>query len=118
MDVAHNEDGFSNLISHISKFEFRQIHFILGFSKDKDFNKIIDMLPKEAKFYFTSSNSPRALDHETLLKIALNRNIEGKSFATVNDAIEDALKITKEDDLIIVSGSIYVVGDVDRDRFC
>ena len=118
LDVAHNEDGFSNLISHISKFEFRQIHFILGFSKDKDFNKIIDMLPKEAKFYFTSSNSPRALDHETLLKIALNRNIEGKSFATVNDAIEDALKITKEDDLIIVSGSIYVVGDVDRDRFC
>ena len=118
LDVAHNEDGFSNLISHISKFEFRQIHFILGFSKDKDFNKIIDMLPKEAKFYFTSSNSPRALDHETLLKIALNRNIEGKSFSTVNDAIEDALKITKEDDLIIVSGSIYVVGDVDRDRFC
>ena len=76
------------------------------------------MLPKESQFYFTSSNSPRALDHETLLKIAQNRNIEGKSFATVNDAIEDALKITKEDDLIIVSGSIYVAGDVDRDRFC
>ena len=118
LDVAHNEDGFSKLISHLSKFKFGQIHFILGFSKDKDFDKIIDMLPKESQFYFTSANSPRALDHETLLKIAQNRNIEGKSFATVNDAIEDALKITKEDDLIIVSGSIYVVGDVDRDRFC
>ena len=118
MDVAHNEDGFRKLISHLSQFEFEKIHFILGFSKDKEFDKIIDLLPKKATYYFTSANSPRALNHETLSTIANEKNIEGNCFENVNDAIEVALKAANKKDIIIVSGSIYVVGDVDRERFC
>lgn len=118
MDVAHNEDGFRNLIAHLSQFEFEQLHFILGFSKDKEFGKIIDMLPKKSNYYFTSAHSPRALDHETLSMIANQKSIEGNCFENVNDAIESALKKATKKDLIIVSGSIYIVGDVDRKRFC
>jgi dihydrofolate synthase/folylpolyglutamate synthase len=118
LDVAHNEDGFSILLNHLSQFKFDQIHFILGFSKDKDFGKILDMLPLNAKFYFTSANSQRALEHKSLQEIAATRGLIGKSFINVNEAISDALKNAFENDIIIVSGSIYVVGDVNRDRFC
>jgi dihydrofolate synthase/folylpolyglutamate synthase len=118
LDVAHNEDGFSILLNHLSQFKFDQIHFILGFSKDKDFGKILDMLPLNAIFYFTSANSPRALEHKNLKEIAATKGLLGESFINVDEAISNALKNAHENDIIIVSGSIYVVGDVNRERFC
>ena len=118
LDVAHNEDGFSILLNHLSHFKFDQIHFILGFSKDKDFGKILDMLPLNAIFYFTSANSPRALEHKNLQEIAATKGLIGESFINVHDAISNALKNARENDIIIVTGSIYVVGDVNRDRYC
>jgi dihydrofolate synthase/folylpolyglutamate synthase len=118
LDVAHNEDGFSILLKHLSHFKFDQIHFILGFSKDKDFGTILDMLPLNAKFYFTSANSPRALEHKNLQEIAAVKGLIGESFINVDEAISNALKNARENDIIIVTGSIYVVGDVNRDRYC
>lgn len=118
LDVAHNEDGMSKLMSHLSQFNFEEIHFILGFSKDKEYNKILDMLPINASLYFTSTNSPRALDHKILLESAKNKNLAGRCYDNVNDALKDAMKHAGKNDLIIVSGSIYVVGDVDREAFC
>ena len=118
LDVAHNEDGITNLLAHLAQFQFNKLHFIVGFSKDKDFNKILDMLPNDASFYFTSSNSPRALEHSALLESATNKNLTGESFDNVNTAIKSALKKASQNDLIIISGSIYVVGDVDRELFC
>jgi dihydrofolate synthase/folylpolyglutamate synthase len=118
LDVAHNEDGFSILLKHLSQFKFDQIHFILGFSKDKDFSKILDMLPLNANFYFTSANSPRALEHKNLQEVAATRGLFGEAFINVNEAISNALKNALEKDIIIVSGSVYVVGEVNRDQFC
>jgi dihydrofolate synthase/folylpolyglutamate synthase len=118
LDVAHNEDGFLILVDHLSKFKFNQMHFVLGFSKDKEFSKILNMLPLNARFYFTSANSPRALEHNTLQEIAATKDVIGESFTNVNEAITYALKNADEQDIIIVSGSIYVVGDVNRELFC
>jgi len=118
LDVAHNEDGITSLVRHLAQFKFNKIHFILGFSKDKDFKKILEMLPNDAMFYFTSAHSPRALEHSELLEIATNKKMKGESFDDVNTAIKSAIKKAGQNDLIIVSGSIYVVGDVDRELFC
>ena len=117
LDVAHNEDGFSILLNHLSKLKFEQIHFILGFSKDKDFGKILNMLPLNATFYFTSADSPRALENKTLQEVAAKMGIIGESFNNVDEAISNALKKASQRDIIIVSGSIYVVGNVDRNKF-
>ncbi|PHX73905.1 MAG: dihydrofolate synthase, partial [Chitinophagaceae bacterium] len=80
--------------------------------KDKDIEALLELLPKDASYYFTQAHIPRALPHDELKAIAKSISVEGKSFDDVNLAIEEALLSAAPNDLIIVCGSIFVVGEI------
>jgi dihydrofolate synthase/folylpolyglutamate synthase len=49
--------------------------------------------------------------------MAIKHQLNGECFEDVNDAIQSFREKAEQDDLILVCGSIFVVGEVDRKRF-
>ena len=112
LDVAHNEDGIKKINEQISLSSYQDLHIVFGMVNDKDPDKIISLLPKNAKYYFTKAPIPRAMDETELLARSKEYDLDGKAYNEVNAALDSALKAAAKDDLILVIGSVYVVGEV------
>jgi dihydrofolate synthase/folylpolyglutamate synthase len=81
--------------------------------KDKDIEKVLQLLPAYANYYFTQARIPRALEAHLLRQQAQGFNLNGEAYAEVNIALKAAIAAAKKEDLIIVCGSVFVVGDVE-----
>ncbi len=114
LDVAHNSDGIRELVAQLELSPHNQLHIVLGMVKDKDVAGILKLLPKQAQYYFTRAQIPRAIDEHTLASFAMQEGLTGKTFRNVNDALAETLAWSKPDDLVIVCGSVFVVGEVNR----
>ncbi len=112
MDVAHNTDGIRQLVQQAELIEHRELHIIIGMVKDKDIDKVLALLPERATYYFTRAQIPRALPEDELMEKAEKINLKGDAFPEVNAALSFALKHTQPDDLIIICGSVFLVGEV------
>ena len=113
LDVAHNEDGIKQLLQQISFTDFEKLHIVFGIVKDKDANKILSLLPKNATYYFTRAQIPRALPETELAEKAKAYDLDGEKYDEVNEALEAAVRNACKKDLIMVCGSVYLVGEVD-----
>jgi dihydrofolate synthase / folylpolyglutamate synthase len=114
LEVAHNEPGIQELVQHINRLNYHQLHIVFGMVKDKEADKILRLLPADAAYYFTQAHIPRALDKHELQMQAQRYNLKGMLFENVNTALQKALETAMPDDLIIVCGSIFLVAEVDR----
>jgi dihydrofolate synthase/folylpolyglutamate synthase len=112
LDVAHNEDGIKQLAEQIELTDHHDLHIITGFVKDKEVDRILALLPKTAHYYFTQAHIPRALEAESLQLMAEGYGLMGKSYEDVNTALKQARQRAGKDDLIIVCGSVFLVGEV------
>lgn len=112
LDVAHNVNGIEQLIEQIRQTKHEQLHIVLGMVKDKDADQVLQLLPKSASYYFTKAQIPRALPEEELQKKAFYYNLKGNSYSTVNTALYAAFCNAGKNDMIIVCGSIFLVGEV------
>ena len=112
LDVAHNEDGIQELIQQAELMEHRQLHIIIGMVKDKEVEKILSLLPKNARYYFTKAQIPRAMSEDELTVKATIAELRGSTYSEVNNALQDALLHAHRDDLIIVCGSVFLVGEI------
>ena len=113
IDVGHNPDGIKEIIRQLSNSTYNKLHVIVGLSKDKDYLEILSMLPKDAEYGFTQANIPRALDAETLMRQALNFGLHGQAFNNVNLALDHAKSIANAEDLILICGSLFVIGELE-----
>lgn len=111
VDTGHNEDGIKNVLANLKTIKYTNLHFVFGAVNDKDVSKILHLLPKEATYYFTKANIPRALNENELLEQAQKIKLKGKAYSTVKLAIDAAKKAYKKNDLILIGGSTFVVGD-------
>ncbi|HKC35422.1 MAG TPA: hypothetical protein VKB95_05140, partial [Chitinophagaceae bacterium] len=121
LDVGHNEDGIKQIIQQIELTTHHELHIILGVVKDKEVDKVLSLLPHAAHYYFTQAQIPRALPAEDLKSKAenLRRNpgghdLKGDIFPEVNAAVKAALARANKDDLILVCGSVFLVGEVNH----
>lgn len=114
LDVAHNRDGIKQIVEQLEITTYHQLHIIIGMVKDKDIDSVLQLLPKHATYYFTKAKIPRALSENFLADKAKKFNLQGKSFTEVNVALKDALTHAKQNDLILVCGSVFVVGEVGK----
>ena len=113
LDVAHNEDGIKMLMEQVEVTDHDHLHIILGLVKDKELEKILSLFPKLADYYFTQANIPRALDAKVLKEKSEAQGLKGDVYADVNAAIKQALAKAKNDDLILICGSVFLIGEVD-----
>ena len=111
VDTGHNEDGIKEVLENLKRYEYKHLHFVLGVVNDKDISKILKLLPKDATYYFSKANIPRALDEKELAEKAKKIGLNGKSYKTVDEALERAKKQAKANDLVFVGGSTFTVAD-------
>ncbi|MBM3411975.1 MAG: bifunctional folylpolyglutamate synthase/dihydrofolate synthase [Bacteroidetes bacterium] len=117
LDVAHNADGIEQVLLQLQHIHFNKLHLILGMAKDKDCERVLDILPKQAVLYFTQAHLPRAMPATMLTALAAKKQLQGTTHEHVNDAIAAALQCAMPNDLLIVFGSIFLVAEVDRERW-
>jgi dihydrofolate synthase/folylpolyglutamate synthase len=117
LDVAHNEHGIHALLEQLASLHYQQLHIITGMVKDKDVQAVLQLLPKNALYYFTQSHIQRALPVDELAAQAKAIGLNGTSFEDVNIAIKAAKKNANQQDLILVIGSVFLVAEVDRNQF-
>lgn len=112
-DVAHNPNGISMLVRQLQHPELHQKkqHIIIGFVADKDVAEALSLLPKHATYYFTQAQIPRALKAEDLKEFAHLQHLAGDAYPTVSDALTHALKNCDAEDLILITGSFFIVGE-------
>ncbi len=113
VDVAHNVAGIQTLLSQIKLVNHQQLHIVFGMVKDKDIDSVLALLPTQATYYFTQAQIERAIDANELQQKAGQHGLTGNVFAHVNEAISAAQKQAQVADLIVVCGSVFLVGEIE-----
>jgi dihydrofolate synthase/folylpolyglutamate synthase len=112
LDVGHNEDGMKQIVQQLELTDHHELHIILGMVKDKEVEKVLSLLPHQAHYYFTRAQIPRAFNAEILKQIAEQLNLKGEVFPDVNMALKNAFEKAGKEDLILICGSVFLVGEV------
>ena len=114
IDGAHNIQGITQLDKNIKKyFEYKDMYLILGILADKDVEDMVKVITPKAKKVFTvTPNSMRAETAEELLEEVKKYNESCEAYNDYKNAFEDTLKLCKKDDLLLISGSLYMIGEM------
>lgn len=109
LDGAHNPAGARALARYLERFYAgRRIWMIYGAMRDKSVEEIGGILfPLASELIFTAPHYARALRPEALVEIAGR----GESAASVKDALAIARARASHDDVIVVTGSLFLVGE-------
>lgn len=111
-DTGHNVDGVRELVRQIKQTPYKCLHIIWGMVNDKAIDCVLELLPKEAKYYFVKPNIPRGLETDLLQAEAEKVGLVGESYMEVGDAVGSAKKNAGPNDLIFIGGSNFVVSEV------
>jgi dihydrofolate synthase/folylpolyglutamate synthase len=112
-DVGHNEAGLRYVISQIKNYTFDKLHIVIGVVNDKELTSVMQLLPKEAQYYFCHADIPRALPAAKLQQVASEYDLIGYCIPNVNKAIEVAENNASENDFIFIGGSNFVVAEIE-----
>lgn len=113
-DTAHNLEGIKPVMEQLQLLEFNELHIVWGMVNDKSIDAILDVLPKEAHYYFCQANVPRALPASELHKAAITAKLKGEVIADVNLAIQTAKGKALSNDVIFIGGSTFAVAEIDN----
>ncbi len=116
LEVAHNKDGLTQIVKQLQSVEYYKLHIIFGMVKDKDADQMLQLLPPDAKYYFTQANIPRALNAKELSAKASFYKLIGDVYNDVNVALQAAVVEASVNDLIIITGSIFLIAEVDKKK--
>ncbi|HEX2029925.1 MAG TPA: Mur ligase family protein [Actinomycetota bacterium] len=116
LDGAHNPDGAEALAAALGEtFVWRRLHLVIGVLRDKDVDGIVGALASRADVgYATASSSDRALEAEAMAAACLRAGVPATPHRSVADALGAAEAAAGENDLIVVTGSLYTVADARR----
>ncbi|WP_195989430.1 folylpolyglutamate synthase/dihydrofolate synthase family protein [Clostridium sp. D53t1_180928_C8] len=114
IDGAHNIQGIQTLSKNVKKyFEYDNLYLILGILADKDVEEMIKVItPMAKKVYAVTPNSIRAELAEDLKNEIVKYNEKCEAYNDYKEAYLTALNDSGENDLILASGSLYMVGDM------
>jgi dihydrofolate synthase/folylpolyglutamate synthase len=112
-DGAHNIDGAQRLREFLEQYlDYDQAILVIGTSDDKDMAGIVSpLVPVFNKVLVTRSQHPRALA-PALLAAEFNRHgLEAHITDDVPSAMSKALALARDNDLICVAGSLFIVAE-------
>ena len=111
-DTAHNEAALREVISQLIDMEYSDLHFIIGFSNDKNLKKISKIFPEDSKYYFVQSKVGRARDAKEVRDIFKLNNRCGDYYKSIENTIKYVKGVSKENDIIFIGGSTFVVSEI------
>lgn len=116
-DGAHNVGGAKALKNYLDEFINQPITLIFGAMRDKDLSEIAEILFPKAKYIiFTKADNLRSMETAELMKFTPVNFDKEKVFQseTINEALRAAEEISSANDLICVTGSLYLVGEAQK----
>lgn len=111
-DIGHNTHGLKEVVNQIGQQKFNKLHFVLGVVNDKDLTGMLQMLPKDALYYFCKADIPRGLDAAILQSKASEAGLHGEVYPSVADAFKTAVESAEKTDMVFVGGSAFTVAEV------
>lgn len=114
IDTGHNTHAVKYVAEQLGKYsqQYEKVHIVWGMSNDKHPENVLQMMPRNAQYYFTQAESERAVKSDELLAIGQSLNIECEAYKTVKDAYNAARSAASPSDLIFVGGSFFVVAEI------
>ena len=114
IDGAHNISGIKSLRKNVERyFKYNKIYLLLGILADKQVKEMIEEItPIAEKVYALTPHSERAELSEELKKEILKCNSNVVALENYEEAFLLAVKEANEEDLILISGSLYMIGDM------
>lgn len=116
-DGAHNISGAKALQAYLDENIKKPITMIFGAMKDKNLSEIAAILfPKAEHLILTKSDNPRSMDISELQKFVPNDFSDDKLYLTddASAALTIADSITDKEGLILVTGSLYLIGEIQK----
>ena len=140
-ETAHNEPGIRAMLQGIANTPHRNLHLVYGCVNDKDFRHILQYLNSELRtsnfelrtpnselrtpnsvvspaslsseltWYFSQPSVPRGVPVVDLVEAAKGLGINGEAYKDVKDAIAAARSAADPADLVLVTGSIFLIAD-------
>lgn len=109
LDGAHNEDAIKKLFKSAFSLKKNKVISVFAIMSRKDHEHIAPIIRNNSDFLIVTTNGDKksvnvnVLKNETKADIALN---------DLNEALNYAKKISKPNDLILIFGSLYLVGEI------
>ena len=117
-ETAHNAPGIDSMLGKLATMPFRSLHVVYGCVNDKDYCKILlhlhdefTRLGKPFDWCFSQPSVPRGLPVADLQAAAARLGIHGDAYINVKEAIAAARRASDPADLVLVTGSIFLVAD-------
>ncbi len=110
VDSAHNPASIRKLRETVDEF-FPELPLILvfGISEDKQLDGMLaEILPRTSVLIATRADHPRAMDPVELARRAADCSCEVVVEPRVSDALQRALELVGDQELVLVTGSIFV----------
>jgi dihydrofolate synthase/folylpolyglutamate synthase len=113
LDVAHNPAGAWALRSTLSAaYEDRPITMVFGVMRDKAVSEVAEILfPVAERVVLTQANNPRSATAAEIRQAASRVEVDIREASNVNSALAEARRIAGPSGLVVVTGSIYIVGE-------
>ncbi len=114
IDGAHNIDGIKALRKNVEKyFKYNKLYLLLGILADKQVKEMVkEITPIAEKVYALTPHSDRAELCEDLRNEILEYNSNTVALESYEEAFSLAMQEANEDDLVLISGSLYMIGDM------
>jgi dihydrofolate synthase/folylpolyglutamate synthase len=114
IDVAHNPAGAWALRSALSeRYEDRPLIFVFGAMRDKAISEMAEILfPLAERVIATRPENPRAASPEEIQQAAARTGTQIEAVEDVHEAVDRARSLAKPGTVMVITGSIYLVGEV------
>ena len=112
-DTAHNEHGVAEVAKQLQGRENSgKLLCLMGFCEDKDFSKMLALMPKDAHYIFTQASIRRAAAVEKIAEVASALNLDFEVEPSVEIALTKAKEELSTEDMLFIGGSTFVVAEV------
>lgn len=114
IDGAHNIDGIKKLKESVGTyFHYKNMVLILGILADKEVHSMVkELVPLADKVITVTPHSDRAQLSKELEKVVSEHTSQCESIENYEEAYNRALSLAGDDTLILISGSLYMIGDM------
>lgn len=113
IDAAHNHHGIKVLVQALKEYwPHRKKVLMLGMLADKEREKVAEEIaPLAEKVVITKPNSPRAGQWEQVAEFVKPYVSEVIVEENISQAVDRALALTEQGEMLIITGSIYMVSE-------
>ena len=112
-DTAHNEHGIAEVAKQLqARTNSGRLLCVMGFCEDKEFSKMLALMPSDAHYIFTQASIRRAASLEKISEVASSLNLDFELVPTVAEALAKAHEQLADEDMLYIGGSTFVVAEV------